>query len=85
MNNKSVCDNQADFNVAFKKGLDYSLRDNRSMTITVIFYLISMVFALMLAARVQPGPNRTLHMTLAMLAPPLYIIAYYAGSVSSDE
>ena len=51
-----------------------------AMIISTLLYLALLVWALMLASRVAPGPYRTLHLTMAILFAPAYVLAHYIGA-----
>ena len=80
----SVCGNQADYNQAFRNALKYNRKQNIKQSkpwiwVYMAIYLIFFVWALSLASRVQPGPYRTMHMTLALVFSPIYVLAHYLG------
>jgi len=85
--NKPVCDNQTDFNQALRAGIQYNNKQNinKSMPwlyVYLILYLIFFVWAIVLALRVPRGSQRTMHLTLALVFPPAYVLAYYVGGMA---
>ena len=81
---QNVCQNQDDYNQAFRNAIQYNNQQNINdakpwMWVYFALYLIFFVWALMLAMRVPYGPERTLHLTLALVAAPAYVLAYYLG------
>ena len=79
-----VCNNQADYNQAFRNALKYNYKQNIKESkpwiwVYMAMYLIFFVWALTLASKVQPGPYRTMHMMLALLFAPVYVLAHYIG------
>jgi NO-binding membrane sensor protein with MHYT domain len=85
---KPVCDNQADYNRAFRAALKYNRKQNVKdagnwVLVYLIIHVIFLFWALMLAAKVQPGPYRTMHMVFALLFSPAYVLAHYIGMLNS--
>ena len=77
----SLCDNQDNFNDAFYKALkDSRKRDNKKMAsgvgIYMLFHLIFLFWGIMLALK-QPKDQQIVHLTLAMVFSPAYVLAYY--------
>jgi len=86
----NVCDSQDDFNVAFKKALKQNNKDAMKKAQPWIYvyttiWMIFFVWALVLAMQISPGPNRLLHLVLAMVFSPVYVISYYLGILQSDK
>lgn len=86
-----VCDNQQDFNVAFRKALKHNMKEDVKkmgvwLYIYMILWLVFFVWALCIAMKVAPsGPDRTLHLVFAMVFSPIYVIAYYLGMMQSGS
>jgi len=81
----SLCDNQNDFNNAFYKALKHSRKkDNKKMasgaTIYMLIHLIFLFWGIMLALK-QPKDQQIVHLTLAMVFSPVYVLAYYLDSL----
>jgi succinate-acetate transporter protein len=77
----SLCDNQDNFNDAFYKALkDSRKRDNKKMAsgvgIYMLIHLIFLLWGIMLALK-QPKDQQIVHLTLAMVFSPPYVLAYY--------
>jgi len=77
----SLCDNQDNFNDAFYKALkDSRKRDNKKMAsgvgIYMLIHLIFLFWGIMLALK-QPKDQQIVHLTLAMVFSPAYVLAYY--------
>jgi flagellar biogenesis protein FliO len=79
----SICDNQDNFNKAFKAAVDNM--DNEqcttntcktSVTIVYIILLILYVYAIILAMRADQE-HRVMHLSLAFILGPIYVLAYY--------
>lgn len=87
--NEPVCDNQQNFNIAFRKAIDYDIKQNMKSdwyTVAIILYFIFTVWALILAIKNAPrGPDRTLHLVFAMVASPAYVLSYYLNSLSNQN
>jgi hypothetical protein len=82
--NQPVCNNQADFNQAFRKALRYNVKeemkkDKAWMAVYIVIWLIFFVWAIMLALKVPVGPERTEHLLFAIVVPPAYVLAHYIG------
>lgn len=79
-----VCQNQADFNQAFREALKFNAKENMKeakpwVYVYLALWVIFFVWAVMLAQQVPAGPARTLHMLFAVLCGPVYVLAYYLG------
>jgi hypothetical protein len=79
---KPVCDNQSDFNEAVNRAM--KANDKRAMKKArpwllsySILWLLFLVWALILAMRIPPGPERIEHILFALLFSPMYVISYY--------
>jgi hypothetical protein len=83
MADQNVCRDQPTFNGAFKGALNeyYKVpeKDRTPVMIAAVLYLLLMIWALILAMRVSDPEHRVLHLSLAILVGPLYIISYYLG------
>ena len=80
----SLCDNQDNFNDDFYKALkDSRKKDNKKMSLGVgIYMLIHLIFlfwGIMLALK-QPKDQQIVHLTLAMVFSPAYVLAYYLNA-----
>ena len=86
--NDPVCQNQNDFNQAFRSALKYNNKQNNKNSqpwvwVYLAMYVIFFVWAIILALTYTvPGPGRTLHVTLAMVFSPFYVLAYYFGMLN---
>lgn len=86
---KPVCDNQNDFNQAVRHAIQFNMEEDRKNlsknTVFVIVYMVFFIWAIMLALKVK-GEDRVLHIALAVLFSPVYVLAYYlSGLYSSSE
>lgn len=86
----SVCDNQNDFNVAVKNALKYNVKETEKkmkpyIYVMLVLGVIFLVWAILLAMQVAPGPGRVVHLVFAMMFSPMYVIAYYLGMLQSSE
>jgi hypothetical protein len=82
MSTGSVCDNQADFNVAFRKALEANAKHQVKklgnwIYLYVAIWAIFFVWAIILAMKMGQGPMRVLHLVLAILFSPVYVVSYY--------
>ena len=77
-----VCDNQEDFNKAFYRALKKSKKKDEkyvvgSIALYMVIHIIFLIWGVLLAFKSQPPQNRVIHITLAILAGPAYVLAYY--------
>lgn len=87
---KPVCGNQLDFNMAFKKAINYTNKENAKKarpwaTVCAIIWLIFFFWALMLAMKIPAGPERVEHVLFALVFSPAYVLAHYLGALSKGE
>lgn len=80
----SLCDNQDDFNDAFYKALKQSRKkDNKKMAsgvgVYMLMHLMFLFWAIILALK-QPKDQQIVHLTLAMVFSPVYVLAYYLNA-----
>ena len=82
----SLCDNQRDFNVAFKEALKNVDKTECTTTeckvwvvVVVILSLLFIIWAVILALRVSDNEHRILHLVMAILFSPLYVVSYYCS------
>jgi hypothetical protein len=78
----SVCDNQDKFNDAVYNAVEYTnKRQVESVQKGVVFYMLLHVmflfWAVMLALRHVNKDDRVVHLTLAVLFSPVYVLSYY--------
>lgn len=83
--NKPVCDNQSDFNMAFKKAVKYNndqyMKKNKGWVIAYsVILIIFIVWALILVSRMNGGDNRVLHYVFAFLFSPIYVLSHYLNA-----
>jgi bacteriorhodopsin len=87
---KNVCDNQDDFNVAFDKALKQNNKDAMKKArpwvyVYVTLFMIFFIWALVLAMQTSPGPHRIVHLVIAMVFSPIYVLAYYLGALGEGK
>lgn len=79
---------QSDFDVAFRRAVKRMRRTESRMTgamvISTIIWLILIIWAVLLAMQVRKE-DRVLHLVLALVFGPLYIIAHYLGCASHGK
>ena len=85
---KQLCDNQQNFNVAFKKALDkYHVemrRDNKNMQIVVVvLYVMLTIWGLMIAMK-KDKQHRVFHIGFALAFGPLYVLSTYAARCGAN-
>jgi len=80
----AVCGDQKTFEKALKRASHYVKREERPRRIVVLLYtaiyLALAVWALMLAVKTAPPGDQIKHLVLALLFPPVYIVACYLGN-----
>lgn len=78
---QNVCQDQETFNEALREGIDSYNEQRKVSTGYMLFYLILalffLVWALILAYQPKRSQERLLHLFLALLASPLYVLSYY--------
>jgi hypothetical protein len=86
----SVCDDQQTFNKAVRNAIQHIDDDDdnkqQNQTAKVIVSVIMLVFylwALLLAMRVTDPQHRVLHIILALLTGPLYVLSFYLGMMDN--
>jgi len=87
MSTKTVCDTQDDFNNAFHDAVNYvNKKDKPKLWMQLValgIVLILVVWALVLAARVNGSSDQKVHFVMALVFSPFYIIAYYLNGGDS--
>lgn len=78
----NLCNDQDEYNHTFYKALNYSRKqDDKKMANAVGIYLIIhtifLIWGVILAIKSQPPENRVIHITLAIVFSPVYVLAYY--------
>ena len=75
-----VCKNQDAFNKSFREAIKYVQKENEPrqwvQLVVAVFGIILIVWAVILAVRVH-GSEQRIHIVLALLFSPVYIISYY--------
>lgn len=78
----SVCNNQEEFNKAFYNALKHAnKRDAKRiaypLALYMVIHIIFLIWGIILAFKSQPPQNRVIHITLAIVTGPAYVLAYY--------
>lgn len=78
----NICTDQDDFNHAFYKALKHARKKDNKMvagaiTVYGFIHMIFLIWGIMLAFSSQPPHNRVVHITLAIVFAPAYVLAYY--------
>jgi DNA-binding XRE family transcriptional regulator len=91
----NVCNDQKTFNKAVRKAInhieddDEKPKNNTARMIMVLITLTMYLWAVLLALKVSDKEHRVLHITLALLLGPLYVLSFYLGMMNtmtnSDE
>ncbi len=56
-----------------------------NMTIYIVIHFILLFWGVMLALNSQPPENRVVHIVLAMLFSPLYVLSYYINQLAGGK
>jgi hypothetical protein len=81
-----ITKNQDNFNDAVYKAIEYSMDkrydkiDNTALGVYLVAHLIFLIWAIILVSRLPKGPDRLLHLILAVLFSPLYVLGYYISN-----
>ena len=74
----NVCKDQKSFNRALDKAINRQYKLSGPLIVYIILHIVLAVYAIMLALK-QPVENRLVHVVLAIIASPVYIIAYWVS------
>ena len=80
------CTNQADFNKALHIGIKYTNKKNKNrqwMWMYTALWTIFFVWGILLAIKIPAGQMRSLHIVLAIVFSPAYVLAYYLGMLKN--
>ena len=86
----NVCSDQKTFNKAVKKALNHLDDDEdkpKNQTARIFMVLITLslyLWAVLLALKVSDADHRVLHVSLALVLGPVYVLAYYLGMMNMD-
>lgn len=91
--NVNVCTNQKAFTQALKSATEHFNNENKEymeknknkLAVCVLLYLVLLVWAVLLAMKVQDKEHRVLHTVIALVCPPTYIIAYYLNNFNEPK
>uniref|UniRef100_A0A6C0JMH1 Uncharacterized protein n=1 Tax=viral metagenome TaxID=1070528 RepID=A0A6C0JMH1_9ZZZZ len=78
----NICDSQEAFNHAFYRALKYTRKkDDKKiagvLAVYLVIHTIFLIWGIVLAFKSQPPQNRVVHVTLAIVFAPAYVLAYY--------
>jgi hypothetical protein len=81
----NIVGNQHNFNYAFYQALKNARKKDRmllsgGMAFYLFIHIIFLIWGVMLAFKSQPKQSRVLHITLAIIFGPAYVLAYYLNS-----
>ena len=81
------CEDQRSFNSAVYNALKYitkeqALENSKGLFFYFIIHFVFLVWGIMLAIKSQPKENRVLHILLAFIFAPFYVMAYYLDKSS---
>ncbi len=84
----SVCDNQNEFNDAFRQAVKYNRKEVQKNlkplnAVYAVLYLIFLFWAVSLALKVPHGQRRVMHVMFALIFPPAYVLAHYLAEQGS--
>lgn len=89
----NVCKDQNTFNDSVGKALDHNnkkklkkfgdkIKENRSIyALFALLYLVLLLMAVFLAMKVKDDEHRILHLIIALVCPPTYIVGYYLSTL----
>jgi bacteriorhodopsin len=82
------CTSQGNFNEALRAGIKYNYKQNQKKAkpwiwVYLALYVIFFVWAILLAVQVPAGQMRTVHVALAIVFSPVYVLAYYLGMLKN--
>jgi len=63
----------------------YGMNCSVNMTIYIVIHFILLFWGVMLALNSQPPENRVVHIVLAMVFSPLYVLSYYINKIASGK
>jgi hypothetical protein len=77
-----ICDNQTNFTNAVQSALTTiqqtnQAKYNKMFFIWAIIYVIFLIWGVVLALQIQEPGHRTIHVLLALVFPPAYVLAHY--------
>lgn len=89
----NVCSDQKTFNKAIRKAIDHIDDEEeeykkKNPVATVILSLVMFIFylwALLLAVKITDKEQRIVHIVLAFLTGPVYVMAYYIGMLDVKQ
>ena len=78
----NLCDSQHNFNHAFYKALKHARNKDSKiiagpLAVYLVIHTIFLVWGTVLAFKSQPPQNRVVHITLAIVFGPAYVLSYY--------
>ena len=84
--NGNVCDNQGDFNTAFRQAIEHNNKENVKKAkpwiyVYAVLWSIFLIWSIFLAMQVSSGNERISHLILAIVFSPVYVLAYYIGAI----
>lgn len=84
MSSGKVCDNQDDFNKAFRNAIKYNQDQNwkkakPGVYVYMALWLVFFIWAIILAMQVSDPRGRTIHLVFAIIFSPVYVLAHYLG------
>jgi hypothetical protein len=85
--NSPVCQNQDDFNVAFKNAIKYNSDQNMKkakpwLIVYAVLWAVFLVWGIVLAMQITSPVERVEHLLFAIIFSPAYVLAYYLGALS---
>jgi hypothetical protein len=86
----NVCNNQDDYNTALRKAIDYNDKKNYKearpwIKIYIILWAITFTWAVLIALKVKDPEHRVLHVAIASVFSPAYLIAHYLVQIGLQQ
>lgn len=85
----SLCRNQNSFNNALYDADEDLLKKeqnrNKAWCCAGLFHFLFLIWALILAVRIQDENQRIIHLIFAIIFPQIYIICFYLSGLKTDQ
>jgi len=82
-----ICNNQDTFNTSFREAVKaydkHEKPKNWILIVSVLIYLVFIIWAVILVAKMSPSDDKNKHYVLAILFSPAYIISYYVNDMQT--
>ena len=84
----NVCTDQDTFNQALRKAVRHNEKEDIKKAgawvyVYLVLWVIFFVWALTLAMKVPPGPEKVEHLVFAMVFSPIYVLSHYIANMKN--